>query len=114
MWHHAFPGHWPARGKRILASSLAGLLLVLTAVSAGPGWHELLHADADAPAHACLLSSLTHGEIAVADSAVCFVTEGDDGQTATGEPHRRDHARVDWRQAPSRAPPLDRLPPQLG
>jgi len=49
--------------RAILASLLAGLVLMLAAIAACPGLHELIHHDADKPGHECAATAFVHGQV---------------------------------------------------
>jgi hypothetical protein len=63
--------------KRLVATSLAFLLLVLSLVAASASLHRLVHADEPGHNHPCFLCLLKQGHIEVAPAAVtaffCFV-----------------------------------------
>ena len=47
----------------MLASALVGLVLLLAAMAACPGLHELIHHDADEPGHECAVTMFLHGQV---------------------------------------------------
>jgi hypothetical protein len=49
--------------KAVLASSLAGLVLMVAAIAACPELHELIHHDADKPGHECAAMLFVHGQV---------------------------------------------------
>src|SRR5258708_1726730 len=59
------------RRSRILIGILAmGLVLLLDAMAACPSLHELIHQDANAPEHQCMVTLFAHGQV---DSATVDV-----------------------------------------
>lgn len=63
--------HFKAHGQAVLASLLAGIVLLLDAMVACPGLHELIHKDADSAEHHCAVTMFAHGH---ADSATVEVS----------------------------------------
>ena len=57
-------------GKAIIASLLAGLVLLLDAMAACPQLHELIHNDAGSAEHQCAVTLFAHGQV---DSAAVEV-----------------------------------------
>lgn len=55
--------HFKRHGQAVLASLLAGLVLLLDAMAASPNLHELIHHDADAPGHECAVTIFAHGQV---------------------------------------------------
>ena len=62
--------HFKAHGKVVIASLLAGLVLLLDAMAASPSLHELIHQDAGKPDHECAVTMFAHGQV---DSAAVDV-----------------------------------------
>ena len=58
-------------GKVVIASLLAGLVLLLDAMAVCPALHELIHKDADTAAHQCVVTLFAHGQV---DSATVEVS----------------------------------------
>ena len=56
--------------QALIAALLVALVLLLDAMVACPGLHELLHADADKAGHECAVTMFIHGQV---DSAVVLV-----------------------------------------
>jgi len=56
--------------QALIAALLVALVLLLDAMVACPGLHELLHADADQAGHECAVTMFIHGQV---DSAVVLV-----------------------------------------
>ena len=54
----------------LIAALLVALVLLLDAMMASPGLHELLHTDADKAGHECAVTMFIHGQV---DSAVVLV-----------------------------------------
>lgn len=55
---------------------LTGLILVLSALGVSPALHKLIHADADAADHSCVITLFTKGQISstpVAQILIGFV-----------------------------------------
>jgi len=63
--------YFKAHGWAVIASLLAGLVLLLDAMVACPGLHELIHKDADSAEHHCAVTMFAHGH---ADSATVGVS----------------------------------------
>lgn len=59
-------------GQTVLTSVLAGLVLLLNAMTASPALHELIHADAGKAGHECAVTLFAHGQV---DSATGTVPE---------------------------------------
>jgi hypothetical protein len=57
-------------GQALISALLVALVLLLDAMVASPGLHELLHADADQAGHECAVTMFLHGQV---DSAVVLV-----------------------------------------
>jgi hypothetical protein len=55
--------HFKAHGKAIIASLLAGLVLLLDAMAANPALHELIHKDANQTDHQCAVTMFAHGQV---------------------------------------------------
>jgi len=51
------------QGKAIIASLLAGLVLLLDALAASPQLHELIHQDAGSAEHQCAVTLFAHGQV---------------------------------------------------
>ena len=65
--------HFKLHGKAGFAALLIFLILLLNAMAACPGLHELIHHDADAPGHECAVTLLAHGHLDTATVAVAAV-----------------------------------------
>jgi hypothetical protein len=57
-------------GHALIAALLVALVLLLDAMVACPGLHEMIHADADQAGHECAVTMFIHGQV---DSAVVLV-----------------------------------------
>lgn len=55
--------HFKRHGKAVIASLLAGLVLLLDAMVVCPALHELLHEDAHNAAHQCATTMFAHGQV---------------------------------------------------
>ncbi len=55
--------HFKRQGKAVIASLLAGLVLILVAMAACPALHELIHRDADSAEHQCAVTLFAHGHV---------------------------------------------------
>jgi hypothetical protein len=55
--------HFKAHSKVVIASLLAGLVLLLDAMAACPSLHELIHKDADSQDHQCAVTMFAHGQV---------------------------------------------------
>jgi hypothetical protein len=55
--------HFQAHGQVIIASLLAGVILLLNAMAASPSLHEWFHADAAQPEHQCAVTLFAHGKV---------------------------------------------------
>ena len=58
------------RSQAIIASLLAGLVLLLNALAASPALHELFHPDANNSFHACAVTLFAHGHVDTAAADV--------------------------------------------
>jgi hypothetical protein len=65
--------HFKRQGKAVIASLLAGLVLLLGAMAACPALHELIHHDADKPGHECAVTLFGHGQVDAPVVAVAAV-----------------------------------------
>jgi len=92
--------------QRLLTAVLVGLLLVLAALSAGPLLHQLLHTDAQAASHECVINAFSDGKVTCADNAPPVAVRGVSLNDGPMRPLLLLRARIEHRQAPSRAPPL--------
>jgi hypothetical protein len=61
-------------GKAVIASLLAGLVLLLAAMAACPELHELIHKDAGSAEHQCGVTLFAHGQVDSASVEVAAVT----------------------------------------
>ncbi|HEX4350652.1 MAG TPA: hypothetical protein VH251_09695 [Verrucomicrobiae bacterium] len=61
-------------GQAVIASLLAGFVLLLNAMAASPTLHEWFHADAGEPGHQCAVTLFAHGQVdsSVVDIAIPF------------------------------------------
>lgn len=55
--------HFKLNGKVVIASLLAGLVLLLDAMAVCPALHELIHKDADSAAHQCATTMFAQGQV---------------------------------------------------
>jgi hypothetical protein len=55
--------HFKAHGQAVIASLLAGVVLLLDAMAASPSLHELIHKDADKAGHECAVTMFAHGQV---------------------------------------------------
>jgi hypothetical protein len=55
--------HFKPNGKAVIASLLAGLVLLLDAMAACPALHELIHHDAGKADHECAVTMFAHGQV---------------------------------------------------
>lgn len=62
--------HFSLPGKAVIASLLAGLVLLLDAMAVCPALHELIHQDAQSAQHECAVTLFAHGQV---DSAAVDV-----------------------------------------
>jgi hypothetical protein len=66
--------HFQRHGQAVIASLLAGLVLLLNAMAASPALHELIHKDADSTAHQCVVTLFAHGQVDSATVEISAVT----------------------------------------
>jgi hypothetical protein len=59
--------------QAVIASLLAGLVLLLDAMAACPALHELIHHDAGVPEHQCVVTLFAHGQVDAATVTVVAV-----------------------------------------
>ena len=57
-------------GQAVIASLLAGLVLLLNAMAASPSLHEWFHSDAGESGHQCAVTLFAHGQV---DSSIVDV-----------------------------------------
>ena len=72
--------HFKLPGKAVIASLLAGLVLLLDAMAASPTLHEWIHSDAGSTDHQCVVTLFAHGQVdsaTVETSAVTPVVSGE-------------------------------------
>ncbi|MEY4916668.1 MAG: hypothetical protein RL616_581 [Verrucomicrobiota bacterium] len=55
--------HFRRHGKAVIASLLAGLVLLLNLLAVSPALHELIHSDAGSAAHQCAVTMFAHGQV---------------------------------------------------
>ena len=91
--------------QQLLTALLAGLLLVLAVFSSGPLLHQLLHTDAQAASHECVLNTFASGKVTCADSAPPVAVRGASSSHSLVCSPLPLRTRLDHREAPSRAPP---------
>jgi hypothetical protein len=60
-------------GKAASAFVLAVLVLLLSALGSSPALHKLIHPDAGAPDHECVISLFANGQVSSAPSAQVLV-----------------------------------------
>ena len=65
--------HFGLHGKAVIASLLVALVLLLDAMAACPSLHELIHKDANAPDHQCVVTLFAHGQVDTASVDVSAV-----------------------------------------
>ena len=65
--------HFNPIAKRIIATVLAALVLLLDAMAVSPALHELTHADAGQASHQCVVTLFAHGLIDTTDAAIPVV-----------------------------------------
>jgi hypothetical protein len=59
--------------KLASALLLAGLVLFLTAAGASPSLHKLIHSDAGAPDHNCVIAVFSNGQVDSASAAPILI-----------------------------------------
>jgi hypothetical protein len=93
-------------GKRISASLLIALVLLLSFAGASPALHKSIHSDAGAPEHQCAIKLFSHGQVDAADSAPIAVVVAPQvgGVALLSETFTLSSA--DYRFSSSRAPPF--------
>jgi hypothetical protein len=62
--------HFRPQGKAFTATLLVAVVLLLDAMAACPSLHELVHGDANASHHQCVVTLFAHGQV---DSATVEV-----------------------------------------
>ena len=62
--------HFKRQNRAVIASLLAGLVLLLDAMAVCPALHELIHRDASSADHQCAVTLFAHGQV---DSATVEV-----------------------------------------
>jgi hypothetical protein len=65
-----FKSHFTGNGRVVIASFLAGLVLLLNAMAACPALHELIHKDASSANHQCVVTLFAHGQVDAAATGV--------------------------------------------
>ena len=66
--------HFNSRSKVIIAALLTAMVLLLDAMVASPGLHELAHKDAGQASHQCVVTLFAHGQVDAASAEVCLAT----------------------------------------
>ena len=66
--------HFKLPGKAVIATLLAGLVLLLDAMAASPALHELIHNDAGSTEHQCAVTLFAHGQVDSATVDISTVT----------------------------------------
>jgi hypothetical protein len=92
-------------GKTTLAFVLAAFVLLLAALASSPTLHKLIHADAGAPDHECVISLFANGHVSSAPDAqiligLALLFGGIALLAAT-----LNFSKADYRFSSSRAPP---------
>lgn len=55
--------HFLRRHRAVIAALLTGIVLLINALVASPGLHELFHPDAGLARHQCAVTMFTHGQV---------------------------------------------------
>jgi hypothetical protein len=97
-------------GKPGFASFLAALVLLVGVSAVSPDLHKLLHPNANAPDHSCVVTTLTKGQVNAGPAALIIVTfvAALLGVALRSETFALPSA--DYRYSSSRAPPSRSLP----
>jgi hypothetical protein len=96
----------PRRGSRVAAVLLMFLLwLGLWALGAFPELHHFLHQDANSPAHNCLVTQLQHHSVPPGLASTLAPVPPTDWKVVGHQPDFQFCSPIDYRLAPSRAPP---------
>ena len=93
--------------RRLLAASAAGLVLLLAVLAASPALHEVLHADAAQPDHACAVTLFLQGVEAATAALVLLAAPLRRVLGAVREPAPVRAAVPAYRLPPGRGPPRD-------
>jgi hypothetical protein len=91
--------------QQLLTALLVGSLLLLAVFSAGPLLHQLLHTDAQAASHECVINAFSDGKVTCADNAPPLAERGVSLNDGRMRPLLLPRARIVHRQAACRAPP---------
>lgn len=73
--------HFNRRSQGAIACLLAGIVLLLNALTASPALHEWFHPDAGQPEHQCAVTMFAHGKVDCASvdvpvpASVIFIAE---------------------------------------
>jgi hypothetical protein len=59
--------------KTVSAFLLAASILLLSALGTSPALHKLIHTDADAPDHSCVISLFANGQVSSAPAAQILI-----------------------------------------
>lgn len=60
-------------GKTAAASLLAALVLLLSTLGASPSLHKVIHDDADAQGHSCVITWFANGQVSSAPTAEILI-----------------------------------------
>jgi len=96
---------WPRAGRRPFTGLLVSLLLLLVVFSSGPLIHRLLHADALAAKHECVINTFAAGHVVSADAVTLVIVETPGSVGAGLRSVPRPRQECDYRLAPTRGPP---------
>jgi len=65
--------HFKPQGRAFIAALLVAVVLLLDAMAACPSLHELMHQDANASHHQCVVTLFAHGQVDSATAEVAAV-----------------------------------------
>ena len=96
----------PLKGARLALSGLLIAVVVgLSALSSARFLHELVHPDADAPSHTCVIGTFASGHVESAGPVPVLPIPSPSSIPSVSLPSAAPLTEVDHRLGPSRAPP---------
>ncbi len=91
-------------GQALIAALLVAFVLLLDAMVASPGLHELLHPDADQAGHECAVTMFIHGHVDASVVQVAVILPATPVEFSPLITASRFHTRTD-QLPPGRGPP---------
>lgn len=95
---------WSKNARRGHAALGLGVFLLLQAMVALPGLHQLIHSDASISGHECAVTLFAHGQVNASDTAVPVIQSAPPA-VFTQSWREAGFVSTDVRLLPSRGPP---------